>query len=228
MNKLTAIVKNPEDAGKEETFEEPLIASATTRDLKKIEDVHDLEARWAEDVAAYTDINLTDTKEEPFSDSQGNAQTSLVQSKEKRHSLPKLDEKQPSHINWVPRKSTLKPFTRKLKTATATQLDNVAATPVSVAGRESIVSAEKVAQSTLPQYTIQVGAYKTRTNASQMASSLSSKGYNTYIKPYLEDGATIFKVHVEKFSSKKRASEFANKLTNKENLSTFITTLNPS
>jgi cell division septation protein DedD len=90
------------------------------------------------------------------------------------------------------------------------------------------VSAEKVAQSTLPQYTIQVGAYKTRTNASQMASSLSSKGYNTYIKPYLEDGATIFKVHVEKFNSKKRASEFANKLTNKENLSTFITTLNPS
>jgi len=230
VNKLTAIVRNPENAEKEETFEKPLIASTTKRDLKTIEDVHDLEAKWAEDVAAYTEIpsNSTDIKENPFPDSYRNFQTGLAQSKTIQSSLSKFDEKQPPHINWIPRKSILKPLPQKLGTTTSIQLDNVAVTPVSVVAGKSILPTEKIVQSTLPQYTIQVGAYKTKTNASQMANSLSSKGYSTYIKSYLEDGATLFKVHVEKFSSKEQASEFANKLTNKENIATFITILNPS
>ena len=66
VNKLTAVVKNPEDAEREETFKEPLIASAASRDLKKIENVHNLEAKWAEDVATYTEVpsNVNDKKED--------------------------------------------------------------------------------------------------------------------------------------------------------------------
>ena len=36
VDKLTAIVKNPEDANKKETFKETLISSAATRDLEKL------------------------------------------------------------------------------------------------------------------------------------------------------------------------------------------------
>ena len=99
---------------------------------------------------------------------------------------------------------------------------------MSIVARKSIAPIQNAGQSTLPQYTIQVGAYKTKTNASQMASSLSKKGYNTFVTPYLGGSVTLFKVHVEKVSSREQANEFANKLTEEENLSTFITTINPS
>lgn len=228
VGKLTAIVKNPEDAATEETFEKPLIASATTRDLKKIESVHDLEAKWAEDVAAYTEIpsNLTGTKEDPFPDFHGDSQAGLLQPK-KTQPLSRSEERQPSHIKWTPRKTILKPVTHKLVTTTSAQLDDVAVTPVNIVVGKSVASVEKVGKSALSQYTIQVGAYKTKINASQMASSLSEKGYNTYITPYLDGSETLFKVHVGKFRKKEQANEFANKLTDKESLLTFITIINP-
>ena len=223
VNKLTAIVKNPEVAETEETFKEPLIASTTTRDLKKIEDVHDLEVKWADDVAAYTEVplNLSDMKEDPVSDFPMDSQTGSIQPK-------KTEEMQPSHINWIPRKTNiLDPIKHKREAMTSTQQNNVALTPVGVA-EKSITPVTKVATKILPsQYTVQVGAYKTKVNASQMADSLSGKGYSTHITPYIDGNVTLFKVHVEKFNSKEQASELANKLTNKENLSTFITVASP-
>ena len=67
VNKLTAIVKNPEDAKKKETFEETLISSAATRDLKKIKDVEKLKNEWIDDVSAYTEVpsDVIDQKETP-------------------------------------------------------------------------------------------------------------------------------------------------------------------
>ena len=229
VNKLTAIVKNPEGAEKEETFEEPLIASATKRDLKKIEGVHDLEAEWAEDVAAYTELpsDLKNTKEESVLSSYGNPQTGLVQP-EATSPLPKSEDNKSSHIHWTPRKSILKPVAGQRGVITSTQRDSVTVAPVSFATGKTITPAGEFTQNMLPQYTIQVGAYKTKDNASQMASRLSDKGYNAYITPFLNGSVTLFKVHVEKFSNKEQASEFANKLTHKENLPTFITTINPS
>ena len=86
---------------------------------------------------------------------------------------------------------------------------------------------EKVNQGETLQYTIQVGAYKTKGNASQMVNILSGKGYNAHVTPYLDGSVTLFKVHVEKFSNKDQANEFANKLSDKESLPIFITTVNP-
>jgi hypothetical protein len=56
VNKLTAIVKNPDGAEKKDTFEEPLIAQATTRDLDKIKTVNNLETEWTKDSDAYTKL----------------------------------------------------------------------------------------------------------------------------------------------------------------------------
>ena len=44
-----------------------------------------------------------------------------------------------------------------------------------------------------------------------------------------KDGTCSWGMYIdEKFSNKNQADEFANKLSNKENLPTFITTINPS
>ncbi|MEE1551163.1 MAG: SPOR domain-containing protein, partial [Nitrospinaceae bacterium] len=76
-------------------------------------------------------------------------------------------------------------------------------------------------------YTIQVGAYKTQNNASKIANQLSDKGYDVFVTQYSKDGATLFKVHVEKFSDKEKAYQLANTLSNKEKLPNFVTTINP-
>jgi len=220
VNKLTAIVKKPEDAEKRETFEKPLIASAATRDLKKIEDIHNLEAEWAEDVAAYTEVpvNLNDPKENLASDSPENIQTKLAHLTA-QPPASESEEMQPTNIRWTPRKENSIPLTAKSTKTIFAQPDKVTVPPVSIA------PVEKIIQTT--QYTIQIGAYKTKTNASKVVNQLSEKGYNAFITQYSKDGATLFKVHVEKFSDKEKAYQLANRLSNKENLPNFVTTINP-
>jgi len=66
VSKLTAIVKNPEDAEKRETFEEPLIASTTARDLDKIKTVNSLETEWTKDSAAYTKLPFSSKTQRSF------------------------------------------------------------------------------------------------------------------------------------------------------------------
>ena len=225
LNKLTAVFKNPDVVEKGETFEEPLIASATIRDLKKIKDVHDLEAKWVKDVDAYTKIpsRLNDIKKDIILEPDKASPSVIVQ--QKNQSLPEFGEEQLSNINWTPRKTILKPIPQKISVTTSAQLDNIAITPVNIITDNAVLPGVKISP---PQYTIQVGAYKTKTNARQMAGSLSKKGYDTYISSYSHDGGILFKVHIEKFSNKNQANEFANKLSNKENLPTFITMINPS
>ena len=220
VNKLTAVVKKPEDAEKSETFEKPLIASAATRDLKKIEDIHNLEAEWAEDVAVYTEVpvNLNDPKENFASDSPENIQTELAHLTA-QSPASESEEMQPTNLRWTPRKENSIPVTAKSTKTIFAQPDKVTVAPVSIA------PVEKIIQTT--QYTIQIGAYKTKTNASKVVNQLSEKGYNAFITQYSKDGATLFKVHVEKFSDKEKAYQLANRLSNKENLPNFVTTINP-
>jgi cell division septation protein DedD len=80
---------------------------------------------------------------------------------------------------------------------------------------------------TLTQYTVQVGAYKTKVNAERMVRTLTDKGYKAYITPHAKNGTTIFKVTVEKFENKEQAYNLARTLTQKENLKNFVVTVNP-
>ena len=188
VDKLTAIIKNPEDANKKETFEETLISSAATRDLEKIKDVASLKSEWADDVSAYTEVppDLIDRKN-PL----------LVKPHKNQGSLP-------SKINWRQRKTNLKPAIPQQET--------------------TITPVQKLKQNQPPQYTIQVGAYKTEKNAHQMVNRLLKKGYEAHIKSELKQGTPLFKVLVEKFNNKEKAYDLANKLINKENLPSFIVT----
>ena len=210
VEKLTAIVKNPEDAEKRETFEEPLIASTTTRDLDKIKTVNALETEWAKDSAAYTKLPFPSKAQRS---SQGGSSST------QQRFVPEVEATLPSHVNWVPRKTNLPTVTPEPQARNLDQPDILTMTPA------SSTSDQKSILSDPHQYTIQVGAYKTESNANQMVRNLLEKGYRAHISSDLKDGAPLFKVHIEEFSDKKEARKLAEKLTTKENLSSFVTTI---
>ena len=210
VEKLTAIVKNPEDAEKRETFEEPLIASTATRDLDTIKMVNALETEWTKDSAAYTKLPLPSKTQRSFQEGSSSTRQRFV---------PEVEATLPSHVNWVPRKTNLPIVTPEQRTRILDQSNILTMVPA------SITSTQKSTRSELPQYTIQVGAYKTEANAKQVVNNLLEKGYRAHINSDLKDGAPLFKVHIEKFSDKNEARKLAEKLTTKENLSSFVTTI---
>ena len=210
VDKLTAIVKNPEDAEKRETFEEPLIASTATRDLDTIKMVNALETEWTKDSAAYTKLPLPSKTQRSFQEGSNLAPQRFV---------PEVEATLPSHVNWVPRKTNLPIVTPEQRTRILDQSNILTMVPASIA------STQKSTRSELPQYTIQVGAYKTEANAKQVVNNLLEKGYRVHINSDLKDGAPLFKVHIEEFSDKNEARKLAEKLTTKENLSSFVTTI---
>jgi len=210
VDKLTAIVKNPEDAEKRETFEEPLIASRTARDLDKIKTVNALETEWTKDSAAYTKLPFPSKTQRSFQGGSSSTQQRF---------LPEVETTLPSHVNWVPRKTNLPTVTPEPQARNLDQPDILTMTPASnTSDQKSILSDPH-------QYTIQVGAYKTESNANQMVRNLLEKGYRAHISSDLKDGAPLFKVHIEEFSDKNKARKLAEKLTTKENLSSFVTTI---
>ena len=211
MDKLTAIVKNPEDAEKRETFEEPLIASTTTRDLDKIKTVNALETEWAKDSAAYTKLPFPGKTQRSFQEGSSSTRQRFV---------PEVEATLPSHVNWVPRKTNLPTVTPEPQARNPGSAEYSHYDP----GKQYVGPKVNSKRSAL-QYTIQVGAYKTESNANQMVSNLLEKGYRAHISSDLKDGAPLFKVHIEEFSDKKEARKLAEKLTTKENLSSFVTTI---
>ena len=207
VEKLTAIVKNPADAEKKETFEEPLIASTTTRDLDRIKTVNALETEWSKDSAVYTKLPFPSKTQRSFQEGSSSTRQRFV---------PKVEASLPSHVNWVPRKTNLQTVTAEQRTEILGQ-SNIFTTVPTI-----ITSTQKSTRSEPSQYTIQVGAYKTEANANQMVNNLLEKGYRAHVNPDLKNGVPLFKVHIEKFGSKKAARKLAEKLTTKENLSSFI------
>ena len=80
-------------------------------------------------------------------------------------------------------------------------------------------------QSKQAQYTIQVGAFKTESNANQMVRGLLKKGYQAHVTPDTKNAETIFKIHIDEFGNKKQAKKVSKKFNSKENLSSFVTTI---
>jgi len=48
VNKLTAVLKHPFEAGEEKTFKEPVITTAASRDIDRLKKVEQVKAKWAE------------------------------------------------------------------------------------------------------------------------------------------------------------------------------------
>jgi cell division septation protein DedD len=239
VDKLTAVIKEPSEIKEKETFEKPLIASTATRDLEKVEDMQDLEAEWAADVAAYTEVpklkeNSTGTESDPKYDteSSGKDQPKLVRDQMGTQEginkpAPETEEMKPVQIHWTPRKEKSKPKPKPAE-STETILSAKTAQPTTIATPELETKPQpRGTYPALAQYTIQVGAYKAKVNAERMMHTLTSKGYKAYITPHAKDGTTIFKVNVEKFENKEQAYNLARTLTQKENLKNFVVTVNP-
>ena len=239
VDKLTAIIKEPSEIKEKETFEKPLIASTATRDLAKVEDMQDLEAEWAADVATYTEVpNLKESSTGTEPDPKNNTESSekdqpkLVRYQmENQEGINKpaseTEEMKPVQIHWTPRKekSKSKP---ELAGNTGTTPPIKTIQPTTIATPELKTKPQpKETYPTLTQYTVQVGAYKTKVNAERMAHILTDKGYKAYITPHAKNGTTIFKVNVEKFENKEQAYSLARTLTQKENLKNFVVTVNP-
>jgi cell division septation protein DedD len=206
VTKLTAIVKNPKDAEKKETFEEPLIASSTTRDLEKIKTVNDLKAEWREDSAAYTKVPFSSKSQKNIRERPASARQQFV---------PETDEIQPNHINWVPRKTSL----QKVALESLTKKINQPSIFTTFSENSIQVQSKQI------QYTIQVGAFKAESNANQMVSELLKKGYQAHITPDTKNVETIFKIHIDEFGNKKQAEKVSEKFNSEENLSSFVTTI---
>jgi cell division septation protein DedD len=212
VTKLTAIVKNPANAEKKETFEEPLIASRSTRDLEKIKTVNKLETKWVEGSVAYTEVPLS-------TETQKNLQDEPVSARQRF--VPITEVVSPKHINWTPRKPGAEsvqsePQVRALQQSKALNKTS------------NILPIQASTLSNSLQYTVQVGAFKTEKNANQMVSKLLKKGYRAHIKSEIKNGIPFFKVRFDGVNNKSQAVKLAEKFTSKENISSFITITHPN
>ena len=101
-------------------------------------------------------------------------------------------------------------------------------TPVSqkINDQEKVVSKVPRVQQAYSFYSIQVGAFKAQSSAYKMISRLSSKGYTAFINTVeKDDGSSLYKVQLEKFSDKEAALQFAKEFKAQENMDNFITTV---
>ena len=206
VTKLTATVKNPKDADKKETFEEPLIASSTTRDLQKIKTANDLKAEWREDSDTFTKVPFLSKAQKNIREKPASARQQFI---------PETEEIDPNHINWIPRKTVLQKAvlgSETTKMNPTSIFTTTSATPTQVQSKQA-------------QYTIQVGAFKTESNANQMVRGLLKKGYQAHVTPDTKNAETIFKIHIDEFGNKKQAKKVSKKFNSKENLSSFVTTI---
>ncbi len=75
-------------------------------------------------------------------------------------------------------------------------------------------------------YTLQVGAYKTKSLAENKLRSLARKGYNTFLALLENGNSTLYKVQVERFQDVAHAMMFSKELENREHLHAIMIKIN--
>ena len=230
VDKLTVLVKHPNEADRENQFEKPVIAKNATNELKKIEELQQLKAEWQEAMILDKEAGLSDgseniesnkeslveitTKTESNSVKKNIIQArSLVQKRKRVESempplSPKKEAKIPVPINLSQAK-TVEPITviesKETRSITRSYVGN---------------SPKQLASPKTQLYTIQVGAYKTKAHARKLERSLKRKGYDVFIT---RNGKNIYRVQVDRFASKEDAIKLAHRIQIKEKLKNFVT-----
>ena len=230
VDKLTVLVKHPNEADRENQFEKPVIAKNATNELKKIEELQQLKAEWQEAMILDEEAGLSDgseniesnkeslveitTKTESNSVKKNIMQArSLVQKRKRVESempplSPKKEAKIPVPINLSQAK-TVEPIA---------VIESKETRPIT---RSYVATSPKQLASPKTQlYTIQVGAYKTKAHARKLERSLKSKGYDVFIT---RNGKNIYRVQVDRFASKEDAIKLAHRIQIKEKLKNFVT-----
>ncbi|MCH2605140.1 MAG: DUF799 family lipoprotein [Nitrospinales bacterium] len=230
VDKLTVLVKHPNEADRENQFEKPVIAKNATNELKKIEELQQLKAEWQEAMILDKEAGLSDgseniesnkeslveitTKTESNSVKKNIMQArSLVQKRKRVESempplSPKKEAKIPVPINLSQAK-TVEPIavikSKEIKSITRSYVGT---------------SQKQLASPKTQLYTIQVGAYKTKAHARKLERSLKRKGYDVFIT---RNGKNIYRVQVDRFASKEDAIKLAHRIQIKEKLKNFVT-----
>ncbi len=211
VNKMTEPVKQGGSVEEEDTFEEPVFASAASRDIHRLERVELVKARWEQkstEQPAGPTFALASANPFPVQ-----PVTLTAGYRPYKEVFKKTDVRKPQTVQ---KEVEIKKAQIKKETPKSIRKYVQTTRPLTVQSSPTIF------------YTIQVGAYKTKAFAQNMIASLIDKGYNAYVTlfPGKED-APMYKVHVEKFENKTEARQLAKKLEKKEHLNNFITTLNP-
>ena len=230
VDKLTVLVKHPNEADRENQFEKPVIAKNATNELKKIEELQQLKAEWQEAMILDEEAGLSDSSENIESNKESLVEIttktesnsvkknimqarSLVQKRKRVESempplSPKKEAKIPVPINLSQAK-TVEPIA---------VIESKETRPIT---RSYVGTSPKQLASPKTQlYTIQVGAYKTKAHARKLERSLKRKGYDVFIT---RNGKNIYRVQVDRFASKEDAIKLAHRIQIKEKLKNFVT-----
>ena len=74
------------------------------------------------------------------------------------------------------------------------------------------------------RFTVQVGAFKVRSQADALRDRLAAGGQHAYVSEVEADGATQYRVRVGSFATREAAREAATRLAGERQLATYVTT----
>ena len=228
VDKLTVLVKHPNEADRENQFEKPVIAKNATNELKKIEELQQLKAEWQQAMILDGKAGLSDSSENLESNKE-----SLVEitTKTENNSVKKnimqarslVQKRKPVESEMpllFPKKEAKIPINlSQAKTIEPIAVIESKETPP-IARSHVGTSPKQLASPKTQLYTIQVGAYKTKAHARKLERSLKSKGYDVFIT---RNGKNIYRVQVDRFASKEDAIKLAHRIQIKEKLKNFVT-----
>ena len=230
VDKLTVLVKHPNEADKENQFEKPVIAKNATNELKKIEELQQLKAEWQEAIILDEEAELSDSSENLESNKESlveittkpesnSVKKNIMQARSLVQKRKRVESEMPP---LSPKKEAKIPVPINLSQATTVEpiavIESKEARPIT---RSHVGTSAKQLTSLKTQlYTIQVGAYKTKAHARKLEQSLKRKGYDVFIT---RNGKNIYRVQVDRFESKEDAIKLAHRIQIKEKLKNFVT-----
>ena len=227
VDKLTALVKKPENAQKETQFENTVISKNATTDLKKIEEVQQLKAEWDKKLALEKKIqispsqksqNKTRNKKEnlppPIPSEKAQNEVAL---KAKVHKVVTVETEMGSRLT-TPKKNNVDAI---IPIPLSTYKATVAIpSPIDFQKPEAKIKLSESKNNIvkLEFFTVQVGAYKKKAYAQILLNKLLKKGY----KAFLINKGT-YKVQVDKFKNIQDAQQLARQILKKEKIKNFVT-----
>ena len=226
VDKLTALIKKPENAQEETQFENTVISKNATTDLKKIEEVQQLKAEWNQALSLDKEMKVFTYQKSPSevlnqkknlspSSPIGIIQNNIPLKANVRKALTVEREMGPSSTT-----SKTNSLANIVPIPLSTYKTTLAISPRIVAqqSQEKIKSSENTNKSsTLALFTVQVGAYKKKAYAQSLLKKLLQKGYKAFV---VHKGT--YKVQVDKFKNKQDADKLAKQIQEKEKLKNFV------
>jgi cell division septation protein DedD len=228
VDKLTSLIKHPNEASKDNQFKKPVIAKIATNDLKKIEELQQLKSEWQQALVLDGETELSYFGEEapevptipaiiPVEQDIKNTSVPDKETKRVEFEMSPLPEK-----NQIKQPKSVEPIPMNSLRAT------IAKPEIVIEDKEKKIplapKPNSVAKQASPKkpllYTIQVGAYKTKAYAKKLEKSLKKKGYDAFVTP---NAKKIYRVQVDRFKNKEDALTLAQRIQTKEKLKNFVT-----